>query len=129
MSDSQRTLRDANTGIGFLLVDMFYEKSYLNRNCTITLNHVAMINSDSGVVKLDQALSPTKHSSWMREKEIGQYRNGQFHLSELAFDFDRDAFPFDVNLNISLDCPNEKSTHNFSKKIRFKMVQPVMWQQ
>jgi len=129
MSDSKSTPRDAKTGTGFLLVDMLYEESYLNRNCTIILNHVSMINSDSGVVKLDQVLSPSKHSSWMREREIEQYRNGQFHLSELAFDFDRDAFPYDINLNMSLDCPNEKSEHDFSKKISFKMVQPYMWQQ
>jgi len=129
MSDSKSTPRDAKTGTGFLVVDMFYKERYLNKHCTITLNHVSMTNSASGLIKLDQALLPEKYSSLMREKEIGQYRNGQFHLSGLDFDFDRDSFPYDVNLNMNLDCPNEKSTHDFSKKIRFKMVQPVMWQQ
>ena len=129
MSDSKSTPRDAKTGTGFLLVDMVYKKSYLNRNCTITLNHVSMTNSSSGVIKLDQVLSPTKYSSLMRQKEIGQYRTGQFHLSGLDFDFDRDTFPYDVKLNLNLDCPNEKSVHTFSKKIRFKMVQLFMWQQ
>ena len=93
------------------------------------LNHVSMTNSSSGVIKLDQVLSPTKYSSLMRQKEIGQYRTGQFHLSGLDFDFDRDTFPYDVKLNLNLDCPNEKSVHTFSKKIRFKMVQLFMWQQ
>ena len=129
MSDSKSTPRDAKTGTGYLLVDMLYKESYLNRNCTITLNHVSMINSDSGIAILDEALSPAKYSSLMREKEIGQYRNGQFHLSGLEFDFDRDKFPYDINLNMKLDCPNENSIHNFSKKMKFKMVQPVAWQQ
>ncbi|MEP4052330.1 MAG: hypothetical protein ABJN22_08795 [Litorimonas sp.] len=88
-----------------------------------------MINSESGAIKLDQALSPEKFSSNVRKKEIGEYQRGQFHLSGLDFDFDRDAFPYDINLIMSLDCPNEKSVHNFSNKIGFKMVQPFMWQQ
>ena len=128
MSNAKGTPRDAMTGRGYLLVDMHYKKSYLNRNCTITLNNVSIAESEGGVILLDQTLLPTKHSSLMRERKIGEYGTGQFHLSGLNFDFDRNALPYVVKLNMSLNCPDEKTEHSFSKKIRFRMEHAMIWE-
>jgi hypothetical protein len=127
MSDATGTRRDAKMGVGYLLVDMVYKRSYLNKNCTITLNHVSMNDPDSGAYILDEI--PLSSDNSLMTRKIGDYRSGQFGLWELTFNFDRDSFPHDVNLNMSLNCPNEKTEHNFSQEIRFRMVQPVMWEQ
>ena len=127
MSSIAGTRRDATAGEGYLLINMSYEKRYLNKNCSITLNHVTMINPESGVVVMDQ--SPLMRDNSLMTREIKEYRTGQFRLSGLTFNFDRDSFPYDVKLKMTLKCPNGKTEHIFSKKIKFRMVQPVMWKQ
>ena len=128
MSNVAGTPRDAMTGKGHLVVDMYYKESYLHKNCTITLNHVSITEPEGGAILLDETLLPTKYLSRMREKKIGEYGRGQFHLSGLNFDFDRSALPYDVKLNMSLNCPDEKTEHDFSKKIRFRMEHAMIWE-
>lgn len=103
------------------------QETYLNENCSITLNHVVMIDPVSGAVVLNQ--SPLMNDNSPITREIKEHRTGQFQLSGLTFNFDRGSFPYDVKLKMRLICPNEKTEHEFSKKIRFRMVQPVMWEQ
>ena len=127
MSSVAGTSRDAKAGKGFLLVDMYFKKSHLNKNCTITLYHVSITETEGGAFLLDQTLLPSKYSSLMREEKIGKYSKGQFHLSGLAFDYDRNTLPYEVKLKMNLNCPDEKTDHSFSKKIKFRMEHAMIW--
>ncbi len=127
MSTVQGTQRSATTGNGYLLINMSYKKSVRNKNCVITVNHVSMKDPNSGVLLIEQ--TPSFKDGSPMTKNISEYKTGQFSLSGMPFEFDRDSFPYDLNIKMFLDCPNKKTDHSFSKKIEFRMVQPVIWMQ
>ena len=62
-------------------------------------------------------------------KDIEGIKTGQFSLSDFPIEFDRNLFPYDLNIKMVLDCPDHKTMHSFSKKINFHMEQPVIWKQ
>ena len=126
MSTTQVSERNALTGTGYLLINTAYKKNILNKNCNLTMTHISLTHPD-GHTLIDQI--PKRKDGSALSKNILQHRTGQFSLSHIPFKFERDKFPYEVNIKIKLNCPETQSEHIFSRNIEFRMVKPVIWNQ
>ena len=127
MSTVSGTRSSATSGEGYLLIDTYYKKRYRNKSCALTVDHVSMTDPKSNLVLIEQ--TPLYSDGSPMTRKIDEYRSGQFSLSRLPFEFDKESFPYDLNIKIRLNCPNKKTEDSFSRKIEFQMVQPVLWEQ
>lgn len=121
------TARNATSGEGYLLINMSYDKSIFNKSCAISVINVLMTDPDNGEVIIDKM--PLSKDGAPMIRFIKDYKTGQFSLSDAPFKFDRASFPYQLDIKLGLDCLGDKTEHKFSKKIDFRMVQPVIWKQ
>ena len=119
--------RNDKQGSGYLLIDFIFKKNVIGKDCSITLTRAYLENSKSGVVLID--VVPTFSESSPMTKKIKQYKTGQLGLRNYPFEWQQDAFPYDVKINMNFDCEGKQTQHSFAKPIEFRMVQPVAWEQ
>lgn len=127
MSPVPGTERDATAGEGRLLMNMAYKKSYLNKKCEIIADNVYVEDLKNKTILLNQ--KPTYSDGSPRAVTIDEYKTGQLAFYNSIFKFDKNSMPYNIKIKIRLDCPNKKRKYMFSKRLKFKMVQPVLWEQ
>ena len=127
MSTTSRTDINADQGRGHLLLNTTYKKSYLNKNCKLLIKYVSLVETETGKSILNEA---SKGSDILPiTKYFGERSKGQLPMYDLSFSYHRDAFPYDMKIGLELNCDGEISQDVFSKKLQFRMVQPVIWEQ
>lgn len=119
-------MEDTN-GEGYLLIDMMYKSRYLNQGCELTVGETSLKNHTTGKFLINKI--PTNADGSKLTKKIGEYKHGQFNMYGTVFDFDRESMPYDLEVRITLKCDGEQTEYLFSRPLKFKMAQPVIWEQ
>lgn len=114
-------------GKGYLLINTSYKNGVKNKNCTLTVKQLHLKDSKRDVDLIE--VNPIAKDGLPMTKKIGAYNTGQFHLADFPFDYDRSNFPYELSIDMILNCPDMKSTDKFSKKLEFRMEWPVIWMQ
>ncbi|MEE9272135.1 MAG: hypothetical protein V3U57_02510 [Robiginitomaculum sp.] len=127
MSREAGTRYDATEGSGYLLLNLSYKKSVMEKGCTLSFTRVYLKDPDTGVVLVDSAASLKKSAPMIRE--IGEYNSGQLSLDKFPFAYTQSSFPYNLSLDVSFNCEGKQTSDTFSKQIKFSMVQPVAWEQ
>lgn len=127
MQQISGTRRDAETGQGFLLMDVVYKTKYRDKGCALTVEDVSLKDPETGEYLMRD--TPTYSDGSPMTRQIREYRSGQFHMSKLVFDFEKAHLPYDLDIRLTLDCDGSETEHLFSRPLAFKMVQPVIWEQ
>ncbi len=127
MSTAAGSRYDAPEGSGYLLLNLSYKKSVMEKGCTLTFSRVYLKDPNTGVVLIDSTDSDKNSAPMMRK--IGEYNSGQLSLGKFPFEYKQSSFPYDLSLDVSFNCEGKQTSDTFSKQIEFSMVHPVIWEQ
>lgn len=124
MSRAPGSYIDDIEGEGYLLVNLFFEEKYLNKNCEITANHVRLTDPNTKAILIDQ--TPTYRDGTPFTRPISEYKTSQLSFHDTVFEYKQSDFPYDLKIEMTFQCPDETvTTDNFDQKLKFRMVYPT----
>ena len=101
---------------GTLLINFSFARNILKKGCALSMSSILLKDPVNGVNLIDI-------------EDIEVYWNGIWNYTQWSgykfeFEFDRHNFPYDLNIELDLDCNGVQESFTFSEPLEFRMVQP-----
>jgi len=127
MSRVPGSRHDDTEGSGYLQINFTFKKRVMKKNCAITVKNTYLEDPNTGVILINAV--PTYSDSSPMTREIGKYNIGNLTLYNFPFEYNQSSFPYHVKLDLAFNCEGKQTLHTFDKEIKYRMVQPVIWEQ
>lgn len=119
---------------GRLLLQFLFKKKVMNEGCVFSVRRVVLNDPDTDDVLIDEIVNYTDLTPMTVELEAGKPPVGpngslQLSLNRYRFEYAQSDFPYDLSIEMDLNCADTQETYTFSEPLEFRMVQPILGNQ
>ena len=114
----------------YLLLEFSFDKSVMDKGCSLTVKRVHLKDPDTYVVLIDKIGSSLLMVELAADEGgMGDDNHLQRRLIRYVFELVPSDLPYDLNIELGFDCEGSQETYVFSQPLEATMVQPILGEQ